>query len=268
MSTSESIEEAVEALRQFGLREYESKCFVALLRLSAGTAKDINEMADVPRTRVYDAVRVLEARGLITIQHSSPKRFRAVPPEEAVRTFRERYEQDLERLSSSLGAVTDGEDTATMPDVWTVTGRNRVDARIRRLIRDATNEIVVVVGDGAFLTRELIEAVTGVSDDVSLLIGGADDDLQRRIRSAVPRAETFVSGLEWLANGSGNGFDEGRSIGRLLLIDRSATLISTVGTDADDEHAMYGAGLENGLVVVARRLLARDGPLTLRSRSN
>ncbi|QHS18176.1 TrmB family transcriptional regulator [Halopenitus persicus] len=266
MSTSESVEEAVEALRQFGLREYESKCFVGLLRLSTGTAKEISEMADVPRTRVYDAVRVLEARGLVTTQHSSPKRFRAVTPEEATRTFRERYERELERLSASLEALTDVEDAADLPDVWTMTGRARIDDRIRRLTREATEEIVFVVGDVTFLTEEVIEALTGVSDDVSLLIGGVDDALQRRIRSAVPRAETFVSGLEWLADGSGDGGR--RSIGRLLLIDRSATLISTVGATADDEHAMYGAGLENGLVVVARRLLARDGPLTLRSRSN
>ncbi|WP_096390287.1 TrmB family transcriptional regulator [Halopenitus persicus] len=261
MTTSKSVEDAVEALRQFGLREYEAKCLVGLMRLGSGTAKDISERADVPRTRVYDAVRVLEARGLVTTQHSSPKQFRSVTPEEAIRTFRERDKRELERLSASLETVTGAGETTELPDVWTVTGRERIEERLRRLSRDATTEIVFVVGDGPVRTGELIETLTGVSDDVSLLIGGVDDAIQRRIRDAVPRAETFASGLEWLADGSGTGED--RSIARLVLIDRSATLISTVGANGDDEHAMYGSGPENGLVVVTRRLLAQDGPLPI-----
>ncbi|SEH50544.1 Sugar-specific transcriptional regulator TrmB [Halopenitus malekzadehii] len=259
MTTPDSIAEAAEALRQFELREYESKCFVGLLQLSTGTAKEISQITDVPRTRVYDAVRVLEARELVTIQHSSPKRFRAVPPEEAIRTFRERYERELERLAASLDRVADVEEIPNLPDVWTMTGETRIEDRIRRLIDEAMSEVVLVVGDGVFLSETVVEALTDVRDGVSLLIGGTDESLHHRIRSEVPRAETFVSGLEWLAGGYGGE----RSIGRLLLIDRSAALVSTVGAAADGEHAMFGAGSENGLVVVTRQLLARDGPLTL-----
>ena len=61
MDATESVEEAVDVLRKLGLKEYEARCFVGLSRLSTGTAKRLSEVTEVPRTRVYDAIRVLEA---------------------------------------------------------------------------------------------------------------------------------------------------------------------------------------------------------------
>jgi sugar-specific transcriptional regulator TrmB len=89
VSTNEHREEAIDVLQELGLKEYEAKCFVGLTRLSTGTAKQLSEITDVPRTRVYDAIRVLEAQGLVEIQHSSPQQFRAVPLEEATETLRD-----------------------------------------------------------------------------------------------------------------------------------------------------------------------------------
>ena len=67
------MEEAIEVLQQLGLKEYEARCFVGLTRLTSGTAKQLSEQTEVPRTRVYDAIRMLEAQRLVEIQHSSPQ---------------------------------------------------------------------------------------------------------------------------------------------------------------------------------------------------
>lgn len=52
ISTDNALEEATEVLQQLGLKEYEAQCFVGLSRLSTGTAKQLSETTDVPRTRV------------------------------------------------------------------------------------------------------------------------------------------------------------------------------------------------------------------------
>jgi sugar-specific transcriptional regulator TrmB len=54
-------EQPVELLQELGLNEYESKCFVGLTRVTEATAKEISGIAEIPRTRVYDAMRVLES---------------------------------------------------------------------------------------------------------------------------------------------------------------------------------------------------------------
>jgi hypothetical protein len=92
-------DQAVELLQQLGLKEYEAKSFVALARRQRGTAKDISETSEVPRTRVYDAVRVLESKGLVETQHSNPQVFRAVSIDEAVSTLQS--ESSARRLSGA-----------------------------------------------------------------------------------------------------------------------------------------------------------------------
>ncbi len=98
-------QQAVELLQQLGLKEYEAKCLVALSRLPKGTAKDISETSDVPRTRVYDAIRVLETKGLVEIQHSNPQQFRAVPIKEAAETLRQEYESRTDTLVEAMEKV-------------------------------------------------------------------------------------------------------------------------------------------------------------------
>ena len=73
------------------------------------------------------------------------------------------------------------------------------------------------------------------------------ESLHARIHDAVPTATTFLSGLEWLRN-EGDP-DENLVMGRLLLVDRSAILVSTIVPDTHEETAIFGGGFRNGLIV-------------------
>jgi len=148
MDTPENVAEAIEVLQQLGLKEYEARCFVGLARLNTGTAKKLSELTEVPRTRVYDAIRILEAQGLVEIQHSSPQQFRAVPLEEATETLRDQYEERVERLHDALDTVdvVDDGDEEPVQQIWAMTGRDAIENRTDQLIEKATNEIVLVIG--------------------------------------------------------------------------------------------------------------------------
>lgn len=257
MSTDETVDEAVEVLQQLGLKEYEAKCFVGLSRLPTGTAKQLSEVTDVPRTRVYDAVRVLEAQGLVEVQHSSPQKFRAVPLEEATETLRDQYEARVDRLTSALERtnLVEESDEDPIQEVWSMSGTDAIANRSNQLIDDATEEVVLVLGDESLLTAELVDVLTELDSEVDLLIGAGTDALEARVHDAVPNATTFVSGLDWLR--SEEGVDDDLAIGRLLLVDRSTILVSTLVPDTGEEQAIFGGGFRNGLVVISRRLLAQ-----------
>ena len=79
--------------------------------------------------------------------------------------------------------------------------------------------------------------------------------------NAVPDATTFISGLEWLHGEDAT--ENEAAIGRLLLIDRSTILVSSLMPGTKEEQAIFGEGFGNGLVVIARRLMAQ-GLLTAR----
>ena len=257
MATTENVEEAIDVLQQLGLKEYEARCFVGLSRLETGTAKQLSEMTEVPRTRIYDAIRVLEAQGLVEIQHSSPQRFRAVSLEEATKTLRDQYEARVQRLQDALDSVEiiDSEDDSDIQQVWSMTGQTAIENRTNQLVTEATDEVVLVVGDESLLTPELIDVLNEVGGGVTLVVGAVTESIQDRIQDDVPNATTFISGLEWLHGEDATKDDT--AVGRLLLIDRSTILVSSIMPDTREEQAIFGDGFGNGLVVIARRLMAQ-----------
>lgn len=64
----------------------------------------------------------------------------------------------------------------------------------------------------------------------------------------------FVSGLEWLQ--AGKQQNDEADVGRLLLVDREIILVSSIPPETDEEHAIFGRGFGNGLVVITRRIMS------------
>ncbi|GAB3037451.1 TrmB family transcriptional regulator [Natronobiforma cellulositropha] len=254
---------AVELLQQLGLKEYESKCFVALSQLPKATAKEISELSDVPRTRVYDAVRVLEAKGLVEVQHSSPQQFRAVMTDEAAQTLRREFESRTETLVDVLGKLeptnfdTDREITH---EVWSLSGSTSIANRTHQLIGSAEQEVVLILNRRKILTDELLEHLRNALEmDLDVLVGTANDEVRETVEEALPDARVFVSGLEWLHSSPADAADD-TTISRLLLVDKNTILVSSVHANQPEreahEKAVFGRGFDNGIVVIARRLMA------------
>ena len=126
-------------------------------------------------------------------------------------------------------------------------GANIKTARLKRRI--SVKGFAERVGVSESTIMRLEKGDDGVS------IGTLTKSLQGRVREAVPRATLFVSGLEWL-HGPDTAEDE-TAIGRLLLVDRSTILVSSIVPDTGDEQAIFGEGFGNGLVVIAWRLMAQ-----------
>ena len=254
MSSNDDKERAIEILQQLGLKEYEANCYVGLSRVEYATAKDLSEITDVPRTRVYDAIRVLESRGLVEIQHSNPQRFRAVPLTVAIDTLRDQFEARFESLSESIGNLepVDRDRESISQEVWALSGSDAIANRTRQLLDEATEEVVFVVGEESLATDQLLDDLGDVSAAVTLNVGTHSKDLAGRIENEVPNAVVFVSGLEWLR---GSNTDGETAIGRMILVDRETILMSSYDPETREEQAVFGGGFGNGLVVIVRRLL-------------
>ncbi|UPV76451.1 TrmB family transcriptional regulator (plasmid) [Halorussus limi] len=255
MVDNDKQEQAAGLLQQLGLKEYEAKCFVALTRKDTATAKEISEIADVPRTRVYDAIRVLEAQGLVEIQHTNPRQYRAVPLEEAAKTLRRQYETRVDELEETLNDIEPANPSGqkVTHEVWSLSGTEGITSRTLQLVDDAESEIVFVVSSPSVVTDELLDRLNEATErDVPVLVGTATAALREELREKVPGAEVFESQLDWLHDES----EDEVAIGRMLLVDREAILLSSIHEDGQTEQAIFGRGFENGLVVITRRLMA------------
>jgi len=231
-----------------------------------------NRSADLgrPRTRVYDAVRVLETKGLVEVQHTNPQQFRAVSIASSIETLRNEYDSRVESLRGrSAGSNRSRTTTARKPP--TRSGRclgSRRSSRERRggLIEEADRGVDSRYRSRTGLHRWVTRSAQSClpSSGVTLIVGVVSEALQTRVEEELPEAEVSVSGLDWLQGTSLT--DDDTEISRLLLIDRNTILISTFHgtTDGGKQHeqAVFGRGFDNGLVTIimtARRKPATSG---------
>jgi sugar-specific transcriptional regulator TrmB len=261
MNDKSTQQTAAELLQELGLKEYEARCFVALSRRPKGTAKEISEISAVPRTRVYDAIRVLERKGLVEVQHSNPKQFRAVSVDEAIETIRAEFVERTETLREALRDMDPAElaeEEAVSHEVWSLSGETGIDARMQQLIDEAEREILLVSRHDVMFSDALLDRFRAANDrGVDIVVGTWNEAVRGRIERELPEADVFVSGIEMLSQSPFP--DDDTDIGRLLLVDQSAILVSSfTGGKEPREQAVFGRGFDNGFVAVVRRLMASE----------
>ncbi|TAJ45817.1 TrmB family transcriptional regulator [Methanofollis fontis] len=159
----DTIQSVTEALKSLGLTKYEALVYVALLQVKNATATEIHEISGVPRASVYPVLDRLSGRSLVTVSHTTPKRFAAFPPAEAIDTLMREIGARAEYAKDVLGSLYE-ERTESVEEgrelIWNVVGEVNITNRIRDLIINA-NERVDVLGS-------------------AVLIGGVQDALRMR----------------------------------------------------------------------------------------
>ncbi|MFC7228023.1 TrmB family transcriptional regulator [Salinirubellus salinus] len=225
--------DAIAALERLGLSNYEARAFVALQRLGTGTARDIHDAADIPRSQVYGAADSLEDRGLVNVQQSRPKLYRPVSLEQANQHLTAEFEHDRQRAFDHLEAVQaqSDADEEQAEEVWTITGRAAIDSRVASLIDGATDSVIVAAGDPQYLPDSVVEALQARLDAGIDIVGvsGNPAVLERFEELGIPAMrpdEEMVDPDERLGT-------------RLLLVDGDTLLL---GVRPDEEIAVWSAG--------------------------
>jgi sugar-specific transcriptional regulator TrmB len=219
---------AIESLERLGLSNYEARVFVALQALGVGTAREIHDVAGVPRSQVYGAADELVSKGLLERQQSTPKRYRPVSTATARELLTARMERERERAFEFLEAVRAKQQPAeTREDVWSLRGREAVTERVLELVRRADERLVFATRTMDLAPEPLLVAlreraeagvdVTVLSDDPAVHEAVSDP-----VRSVRPPHER-----------------PGALTGRMLLGDDNVVLVSVKSDEL--ETAIWSA---------------------------
>ncbi|RDI72407.1 TrmB family transcriptional regulator [Halopelagius longus] len=249
-----STAEITESLTELGLTEYEARCYVALTQLSRGTAKEVSQVSDVPQSRVYDVTERLYQKGLIDVQESEPRTFRAMPPPVALKRLRREYNEYLEKASEQLEELKSRE-TDDDDGVWKIATAEDVVLRAQMHVEDAKEEVYLLVTEQSLLEDELLDVLEAACHrGVSVFVEVPDEAAAEHLRTRVPEAAVRVSPSPFTA-----GLSDGQEPGRLLLVDRTTVLLSEVREglvpQASDESGMWGRSGGHGLTAWLRPLL-------------
>ncbi|OGS51558.1 MAG: hypothetical protein A3K75_04995 [Euryarchaeota archaeon RBG_13_61_15] len=127
-------------LSRFGLSEYESRAYVALVALGSSSANLVAEISQIPRTSAYKVMESLAHKGFAKEMPGRPRTFMPVDPAE----LSKRLVGDVEDAFSKLSAVKDVLSERGVPQlVYTIMGRDRVLDKIGEMLDKSTYTFVM-----------------------------------------------------------------------------------------------------------------------------
>jgi sugar-specific transcriptional regulator TrmB len=253
-------EERCEELQDYGLTEYESRAYLALLELEVAEASQVAEVARVPRTKIYTALEGLEEKRLVRVIPERPKRFAVEPIENYIEDLESRHREKAEELSQAREDLADefapeGRlDPAEAGTFEAFDGRSSASNRFMEALDEVEEELTVVTS-GSGLHRiayhaDRLEDVEDAAIRVLCPVGDADpDDVEAVGEVAEVRNAPIDTGPATVA-----------------IVDREEALV--IHHVPDDEHVFQGSdpGLwtdDGGLVRALTALVAGSWTLAV-----
>jgi sugar-specific transcriptional regulator TrmB len=157
-------ERLLELLQKLGMREYDARVYITLVRSGKITASDIYSMTGIPRNRIYDTLEDLQRRGFVEVRHGRPMMYQAVPPESAVKRIKEEWIQTIESSASEALQrfqklyVEKSEERFAEFEFWSIKSLSGVLERALEVIKHART-FVLIEGYPENLLRGLMSAI-------------------------------------------------------------------------------------------------------------
>ncbi len=132
--------EAANILQSLGLSSYEAKAYIALIAHGYGNADTIAETAKIPRTSAYKVLSSLVTKGYAISTRGRPMIFKPEPPKKA----RDQVLKKVTDVFDNLQLIHEVLMEKGEPQlVFTITGKQRVLAKITELMDTATNTFII-----------------------------------------------------------------------------------------------------------------------------
>ncbi|UCE29280.1 MAG: TrmB family transcriptional regulator [Candidatus Bathyarchaeota archaeon] len=140
-------EEAIKVLREIGLTSYETRAYLALLEKGVMTASEAGRQGGVPYSKVYETLNSLVKKGWVTVEDGRPRRYYPKSPYEALEAARLRLEDIVVEwkhvVMDELQPMYKRRELREKPVIWILRGEFSVLAKLREMLRETKNELMV-----------------------------------------------------------------------------------------------------------------------------
>ncbi len=127
-------ETVIATMKQLGFNASEARIYIALVKACPATGYELAARSGVPRSAIYNLLRRLEARGVVSALAGKPARYMPLPPEQLCDRLRGRMTRDLDQLSSALAGLST---TDSAVSTWPVLGYQEQLERARAMVSSA-----------------------------------------------------------------------------------------------------------------------------------
>jgi len=140
-----------QKLQQIGLSDYESRCYLCLLKYDSLSAKEIAKQTNIPQTSVHRNLYSLIDKKFIFLVQKEPMLFRAIKPETAVKNYiiekNKNFHLIEKELLKELESIKQTTEIQQEQDILEILrGRRQTFITNNRLLEKAEKEILVIGG--------------------------------------------------------------------------------------------------------------------------
>jgi len=143
-------ERQVSAMQRLGLTEYESRAYLALIKMGLSKASELSFFAQIPRSKTYGTLKELARKGLLRAIPGKPELYSAVSPSEGlmpvINTLQHTL-KDSEDIVLELDLVHEASRYVKhdLPkecvEFWETTSRQDLFTRLNQVFTEATGSI-------------------------------------------------------------------------------------------------------------------------------
>lgn len=160
----------VEKLKEIGFNSYEAKVYIALLKKYPATGYEVSKLANIPQSRTYDTLKVLEEKNIVVSANTKPVTYTPIKPKLLTSRFQKKMNSTINFLEKHLPEVKEDYNEP----IITITGKQNIQEKILEVIKNAKREIYIEVWreDFKIFEQELLNAY---NRNVELRIVGYDN---------------------------------------------------------------------------------------------
>ena len=144
------MDDLVQKLKDLGFNSYEAKVYLALLKKYPATGYEVSQIADIPQSRAYDALKSLVNEKIAIISEGKPQKYSPLAPKELTQRFKRKITSTIEFLDKKLPNV---KEDYSEP-IHSITGYENNISKLKEVIKNAKNSIYIEIWNEDFKLLE------------------------------------------------------------------------------------------------------------------
>ena len=132
--------EIIQTLEKLGLSNYEAKAYLAILSEPPLTGYKLSKVSGVPRSRIYETIEKLTAKGLVLTQNGETCLVKPVSFESFLERKEKENRQNIDYLREVLSQIKKPPEDQ---GIWNISGRDQIIEAINQLISQSKNHVYI-----------------------------------------------------------------------------------------------------------------------------
>ncbi len=138
-------QEVYAALKEYGLTDYETRAFVALITNGISSAKDLSDSTSIPYSRIYDVLVNLETQQWVKVISGRPMKYRAERPAFVAKLAKKQLEEKYQRIEAALleklEPLYGAEEIVESTPIWILNGN--IAQKVQDMIQGTSKNLTI-----------------------------------------------------------------------------------------------------------------------------